>query len=218
MVASRQWDKWVAVAARATRKAVREWFLHSSVKGGVVQAVAGELTPGSLNRMCHLGRVMQRAMLEGGVSREVAASISDVVEEAWNAWFAGYHVRLSFPTLGAVPAPFAPSTRALPQRVSTGRSSSAGICTASELSRKIVEKLGPSPEYREASDAIRRYADWLARCFRTWRSKAVLRNVSGSGPVPTFAPPYSPVGPCVQGSLQSMTPVLHDGGAFDSLP
>ena len=48
-------------------------------------------------------------------------------------------------------------------------------------------------------------ADAFEKCFQIWQASTMVTNVLGTGPVPSFAPPYVPVGPVVMGT-GTMTP------------
>ena len=42
-------------------------------------------------------------------------------------------------------------------------------------------------------------ADAFEKSFNLWKVSTMVTNVMGTGPIPTFAPPYVPVGPVVGG-------------------
>ena len=69
-----------------------------------------------------------------------------------------------------------------------------------------------------ASESVYQFAKWFADRFSAWLSIASLANVIGKGPVPTFAPPYVPVGPVVAGDnlATPVAPPLSDLGVFDA--
>jgi len=48
-------------------------------------------------------------------------------------------------------------------------------------------------------------ASAFERVFNLWQVSTMVTNVLGTGPVPTFAPPYVPVGPVV-GGVGTMLP------------
>jgi hypothetical protein len=56
--------------------------------------------------------------------------------------------------------------------------------------------------HQELFDAI---TDAFDKVFTIWQASTMVTNVLGTGPVPTFAPPYVPVGP-VMGGVANMTP------------
>lgn len=44
-------------------------------------------------------------------------------------------------------------------------------------------------------------AAYIDGSFFNWKSHVSLKNLKGEGPVPTFAPPYSPAGPVLLGKI-----------------
>jgi hypothetical protein len=59
-----------------------------------------------------------------------------------------------------------------------------------------------APFHAELFEAI---IDGFQKCFLLWQTSTMVTNVLGTGPVPTFAPPYVPAGPVVGGTAV-MTP------------
>ena len=56
--------------------------------------------------------------------------------------------------------------------------------------------------------AINSLATWVEGSFNEWKRLATLAGLMGRGPVPTFAPPYVPVGPVIAGDNLSMGSVF----------
>ena len=46
-----------------------------------------------------------------------------------------------------------------------------------------------------------KFAEGFCMVFDIWKASTMISNVMGTGPVPTFAPPFVPVGPVVGGFL-----------------
>jgi hypothetical protein len=62
--------------------------------------------------------------------------------------------------------------------------------------------LGGSREHQNLYEAL---AEAFEAAFNIWKVTTMVTNVLGTGPIPTFAPPYVPVGPVV-GGTGTMTP------------
>jgi hypothetical protein len=56
--------------------------------------------------------------------------------------------------------------------------------------------------------AVKGLADWIDSSFQEWKGLAKLIGVHGKGNVPTFSPPYVPVGPVVGGDNVSAGPAF----------
>lgn len=66
----------------------------------------------------------------------------------------------------------------------------------------LVLEPNASAEHRNVYESI---AEAFEQAVQTWSVTSMVTNVLGTGPVPTFAPPYVPVGPVV-GGVGNMTP------------
>jgi hypothetical protein len=76
-------------------------------------------------------------------------------------------------------------------------SQNQGVISASTLKSKIQAKVGKTTALGgEIADAL---AVAFSQVFAMWVTSQMITNVLGKGPVPTFAPPYVPVGPVVGG-------------------
>ena len=71
--------------------------------------------------------------------------------------------------------------------------------SAPRLKASIREALGAQAKDPEALAAIDAFADDFANRFSKFVGSTKVSNVMGTGPVPTFAPPYVPCGPVVNG-------------------
>jgi hypothetical protein len=74
----------------------------------------------------------------------------------------------------------------------------------SALKGQMIGQLGDPTalHHQELFDAI---ADAFEKCFLLWQTSTMVTNVLGTGPIPTFAPPYVPVGPVI-GGVGTMVP------------
>ena len=59
-----------------------------------------------------------------------------------------------------------------------------------------------APFHKELFESI---SDAFEKSYNLWKASTMVTNVLGTGPVPTFAPPYVPAGPVV-GGVGTMTP------------
>jgi hypothetical protein len=102
-----------------------------------------------------------------------------------------------YPAFAAFPGPVAPPMPNVPMPlvacVSAGLASMSVLPLKASLSQRLSGKLDFHEQF---SDAL---ATMLATAFTTWLASQMVTNVLGKGPVPSFAPPYVPVGPVVGG-------------------
>lgn len=101
-----------------------------------------------------------------------------------------------YPAFAAFPGPTAPPTPNIPSPFLT-LTQDLSATTAPALKQSMQSNLAGHPEFAaELLDAI---ATSFSLAITTWRASQMVMLVMGRGPVPTFAPPYVPVGPVVGG-------------------
>jgi hypothetical protein len=109
-----------------------------------------------------------------------------------------------YPTFAAFPGPMAPPTPNVPMPLITCVSpmmteiiqpTSMKAAMGDALDGDLKDK-DPDKHYEGLHEAI---ATVLALAFQMWLPMQQVMLVLGKGPVPTFAPPYVPVGPVVGG-------------------
>lgn len=132
----------------------------------------------------------------------IAKAFADAVGEAWTAWaatvrFVGNPI---YPAFAAFPGPMAPPMPNVPIPLMTLYQDGAGMMPVS-LVPAIRSKLGTIADEPGAMDAIQHFSEDLGARFGYWVATCMVMNVLGQGPIPTFAPPYVPVGPVVGGSI-----------------
>lgn len=131
--------------------------------------------------------------------------VADVVGSGWDTYVATIKVPGMpwYPAFAAFPGPTAPPTPNAPCPLAALTQVTTSVSKAA-LKAKMIAALGDgaAPHHVELFDSI---ADAVEKCFTVWQGATMVTNVLGTGPVPTFAPPFVPVGPVV-GGLGNMTP------------
>lgn len=198
---------WVAIT-KATRAAfgqsVNDWIVASYVEGGWVRGPNAELTPGSLKSSVDIEQRLTQALLVARVPAAIAQTLARELGGAWRAWADGFRLTLpgAYPKLAAVPGPMAPPTPAS-GAFPIARGSSAGEhrLSAAMLSPRLATALRPlaGREVLGLDSAVTELTTWVEASFREWKVTAQVVGVMGKGPIPSFAPPYVPVGPVVMG-------------------
>lgn len=202
---------WVAIT-KATRAAfgqgVNDWIVASYVEGGWVRGPNAELTPGSLKSGVDIEQRLSQTLILQRVPAAIAHALARELGGAWRAWADGFQLTLpgAYPKLAAVPGPMAPPTPAA-GAFPIARGSSAGehrLSTAM-LSPRLVSALRPlaGRQVSGLDSAIAELTTWVEASFRDWKATAQVVGVMGKGPIPSFAPPYVPVGPVVMGDNMS---------------
>lgn len=103
-----------------------------------------------------------------------------------------------YPLFSAFSGPAAPPTPNVPcPFIALG--SQDALISSNSLAMTMRAKGAMNTPYQvEVYTAV---ADVLGSALLTWRGSQMVRNVIGMGSIPTFAPPYVPVGPVVGGNV-----------------
>jgi hypothetical protein len=214
-----EWNEIVRSAQDAYRVAVNEWIGKARIQGGTVKGPSAVLTPGSLVSETNIEVRMTQILAGSRVPRDIAAGLSKVLADAWNVWAAGYQIQIpkAYPSFAAVPGRFAPPTPAsnappLSQGSSHGEASLKSPLLAQRLAAALripaVKAAGGNSD-----TAVKNLASWVEGSFNDWKTGTTMVGLIGKGPVPTFAPPYVPVGPVIAGENTSAA-VLFAGPRF----
>jgi hypothetical protein len=131
--------------------------------------------------------------------------IAQVIGTAWLSFTATVKVTGMpwYPAFAAVPSPVAPPAPNVPCPFAALTQVPMSI-SCNVLKMQMVGQLGDpnAPFHQELFESI---ADAFEKSYNLWKVSTMVTNVLGTGPVPTFAPPYVPVGPVV-GGVGTMTP------------
>jgi hypothetical protein len=132
-------------------------------------------------------------------------TIATVIGTSWLAYTAGIKVKGMpwYPAFAAFPSPVAPPTPNIPCPL-IAISSAASAVGASAMKGQMISQFGdPQAQWhKEIFDAV---TDAFEKCHKIWEPSTMVTNVLGTGPIPTYAPPYVPVGPVV-GGVGTMPP------------
>jgi len=131
--------------------------------------------------------------------------VANVIGTAWMTFTATVKVMGMpwYPAFAAMPSPVAPPTPNVPCPFAALTQVPVSIST-NVLKMQMVGQLADptAPFHAELFESI---SDAFEKTYNLWKASTMVTNVLGTGPVPTFAPPYVPVGPVV-GGVGTMTP------------
>jgi hypothetical protein len=207
------WNTLGKTAREAFRDGVNDWIGKARIRGGQVNGPNAMLTPGSLGSDVNLEATVLQKLTLAKTPPEIARVMAKELAVAWNGWAAGFQMQLpgAYPTFAAFPGPVAPPTPAArPMPVAASVSAGEVGLKATVLSLRLTQAFKPyTTKVTGVPDqALKSLTVWIETSFSEWKNLAMLTGVTGSGPVPTFAPPYVPVGPVIHGAVQSAGPIF----------
>ena len=208
------------------RKNWQNWL--QGAKSGVTTAVAVWAASANLTRV-HVngptamgGRIrgsfpsgLVGAMVAGqGAPGNVTSAFSQAVGAAWSRWQRTVMVPGLpwYPAFASWPGPMAPPMPNTPTPLIT--IAPGAHIGASSVSSAIMGAIGDNASDEGAQESVEQFAQWLSLSFTIWSIGSQVTMVMGRGPVPTFAPPYIPVGPVVGGRARSYGSFLLGSPSF----
>lgn len=187
----------------AVKNAVDMWKLSAHFSDLNIMAVSAIGTPGCLDgpELESSIRIHPKVQSLSGLARDMANGIAEGFSDNFFLWQNGVTVPGLpwYPAFAAFPGPNAPPMPNVPMPLISCVSTRASrLVVASEIADAIRQALPANLSSETAF--INRVAAGLALGASTWLGAAQVMNVLGYGPVPSFAPPYVPVGPVVGGT------------------
>jgi hypothetical protein len=182
------------------------WQNAAMFTTGIINAVSCQITPGSLTSPPLMGTalIMANTNSAGKPAQFIpyVKAIATAIDTAWNTWQAGYMVTIMFPpTFAAFPGPMHPPTPNIPMPLVAGSSAGDAMMKKNTLSGLMLANLS-GVQFNEITQMIfDKFAEGFCMTFDLWKATTMISNVMGTGPVPSFAPPFAPVGPVAGGSI-----------------
>jgi hypothetical protein len=182
---------------QAINQALQTWRESACLDGVRINgpvAIGGKLRSVALEPL-----ILQRAPAGwDAYSRGIAASV--------HSQFTSFANEVSvpglpwYPAFAAVPGAMALPTPNMPTPLMALSAAAARHLRAGTITDMIYSKL-PNPKPALGKEVAVAIAAGIEKAAFPWLSAQMVMNVLGKGPVPSFAPPYVPVGPVVGGDI-----------------
>lgn len=168
------------------------------VSVNAVMAIGGSLQGAGLGPDIRL-----RAPQDNSWQRPRSEAIATGIGFCWEIWQQSISVPGLpwYPSFAAFPGPVAPPTPNIPIPLVALAQNSAVLSRSQIKTQMLARYNGDNEWHNELFDAV---ASGMETAFRVWAPSQIVMNVLGTGPVPTFAPPYVPVGPVVGGTANQL--------------
>ena len=189
----------------AFKNAVDMWRLLAKFKDLKVNAVTALGTPGCLDGPKLESNIK---MLANATVASWGDNISDWVDavakglsDNWDEWRSKVMVPGLpwYPAFAAFPGPMAPPMPNVPTPLIAGPSAGMAKMTPTMLKNAMADNFSlddPDDQFGAMATSV---GTAVATAFLAWLPSQQVMLVLGKGPIPTFAPPYVPVGPVVMG-------------------
>src|SRR5712691_5338275 len=190
----------------AVQNAHSMWKLQCKFKDLKVMAVSAIGTPGCLDGPELESNIKQMAGPMSGNMGKYRDAVAKCVSGCFKKWqdkvmIPGLPL---YPAFAAFPGPMAPPMPGVPIPLIACPSAMASeIFAPSSMKSAMIDALDgglkqkdPEKQHEALFEAI---ATALSLGFLIWTASQMVQLLLGKGPIPTFAPPYVPVGPVVGG-------------------
>jgi len=178
--------------------AIDKWMKMTSVAGLLINGPVGQVLPGGVMGPPLMPFILASAPMNTPMETKYSQAIAQAISQQWQLWQVGLTGMLMYPSFAAFPGPMAPPTPNVPlPLVALSSAGEAGL-SANMLQSLMMAYLG-DPQAQHAADLFDALAKAFNTCFQTFKTATMVQNVLGTGPIPTFAPPFVPVGPVVAG-------------------
>lgn len=180
--------------------AIGNWMQTAMVSGALINGPVGTLLPGGVVAPPLLPLILGQAPKTTPLEAQYSVAIANAFSSAWLAWQTGLTGMLTYPAFAAVPSPVAPPMPNVPMPLVTFASAGEAMLAPAALKGAMVAMLG-NPTAQHAPALFDALAQAFATVFPMFKATTIVQNVLGTGPVPTFAPPFVPVGPVMAGTV-----------------
>ncbi|MDX1654440.1 MAG: hypothetical protein R3310_04430 [Candidatus Competibacteraceae bacterium] len=191
---------------KAVKDAKDQWKIQAHFRNITIHAVSAIGTPGCLTGPDLEYLILQTPEVKSlsGLAEAVAEAVAEGVDEAFDRWRSKVTVPGLpwYPAFAAWPGPEAPPTPNVPfPLISCVSAQVTAITVPSNLKSAMYDALPEELKRPEIVPLLDQLATLLAAHFGPWLASQQVSLVMGRGPVPSFAPPFVPVGPVVNGSI-----------------
>ena len=195
-----QFDKYIDGICDAICTGINQWRAQAKFKNLKIMSVSAIGTPGCLDGPNLTNLIKPTAPKSTLAEKKFSDAIAKHVGDAWKKWQGKVTVPGLpwYPAFAAFPGPTAPPMPNIPMPLITCPSAMMAEMTPMKLKKGMEKALNDkeAAHHKELFDSI---GTGLSSVFLMWLPMQMIMNVMGKGPIPTFAPPYVPVGPVVAG-------------------
>lgn len=196
-----QFDKYIDGICDAICFAWDQWRLQAKFSNLMIAAVSAIGAPGCLKGP----KLESMIKMKGPKATKAEFDYTKAVAKAVSECFAQWQDLVTvpglpwYPAFAAFPLAMAPPMPNVPMPLITCVSGGLTfMSTPTMLKQKMVDALGDS-KAQHHEELFLSIATGVSAAFLAWLPSQQVMNVLGKGPVPTYAPPYVPVGPVVAG-------------------
>lgn len=196
---SDEFSEYIKGATAAICASIDQWMKAVTITGVIINGPTGILAPGGVVGPPIGPSILSRAPKSTPVQLAYSQAIANTLNSQWQAWHMGLSGTLLYPAFAAFPGPMAPPTPNVPVPLVTLTSPGQAGLSPSTLKSLMLANF-TSPQKMHADVLFESISKAFNTIFTLFTASTLVQNVLGTGPIPTFAPPFVPVGPVLAGT------------------
>lgn len=195
-----QYSKYIEGMTAAIGDGIDKWMKLTMIAGVVINGPVGTLLPGGVVGPPLMPFILAKIPKKTAMEIKYSTAIANALSQQWQIWQLGLTGTLMYPPFSSFPGPVAPPTPNVPlPLIALSSSGEAGL--SAQALKGMMTSLLADAEANHAMDLFDALAKAFNIVFQTFKMSTIIKNVMGTGPVPTFAPPAVPAGPVVAGTV-----------------
>ncbi len=201
----KKFDKYIEGICGAICTGMDMWRMLAKFQNIIIAGPVAVGPPGCLSGPTMESFIMISAPIATPQELKYSKAISKAISDKWKEWQDMVMVPGLpwYPAFTAFPGAMAPPMPNVPMPLITCPSPMMSGLMPPALKSAMKDNLGESDalHHEELFEAI---ATGFFTVFMMWVAQQMVMNVLGKGQIPTFAPPFVPVGPVVGGDVLSI--------------
>jgi hypothetical protein len=178
---------------------IDQWMKMTSIAGMMINGPVGMVLAGNVVGPPLFPLIFAQAPVNTPQLMKYSKAVAQTFSTAWQAWQAGLMGQLMYPAFAAFPGPMGPPMPSVPMPLIAFASPGEAMLSPASLKGQMIANLG-DPQALHHQDLFDAIAQAFGTVFPIFKATTLVQNVLGTGPIPTFAPPFVPVGPVVGGT------------------
>ena len=177
---------------------IGQWQSAASITNVIINGPVGLLLPGGVVGPPLTPLIQASAPKKTPQEAKYSQAIATAFGNAWQAWQAGVTGMLSYPSFAVFPGPVAPPMPNVPIPLMACPSAGEAMLSPFLLHTAMEGALG-DPKALHSRVLFKSLGQAFMPVFQLFKMNNQVKNVLGTGPIPTFAPPFVPAGPVIMG-------------------
>jgi hypothetical protein len=196
----KKFEKYIDGICGAICDAIDKWMKMTMISSALINGPVGVVLPGSFVGPPLMPLILATAPKSTPQEMKYSNAVASALGTLWQVWQTGLMGTLMYPAFAAFPGPVAPPMPNIPLPLIAFSSPGESGLSPSTLKTTMDGNLA-DPTAQHASDLFDAIAKAFNTVFQVFKASTMVQSVLGMGPIPTFAPPFVPVGPVVMGTV-----------------